>query len=209
MKHSVFHRMWNEINPLTPTGISHAAGVFHARRAFHKSRKVFISLKRTHTCRRQMGFFSGRGDGIWTRDLCVPNAALYQTEPHLVINFFFKFCKAAANCLSAATQLTLAVPKIACSLECRAILTAAPQSHPLFPPQAAVVLCATKLSHTSLSVFYYLKACKKPRLYGRGFLAAELGFEPRQTESESVVLPLHNSALFCAVFLTTMILYHF
>ena len=27
-------------------------------------------------------------------------------------------------------------------------------------------------------------------------MAAELGFEPRQTESESVVLPLHNSALF-------------
>lgn len=27
-------------------------------------------------------------------------------------------------------------------------------------------------------------------------LAAELGFEPRQTESESVVLPLHNSAMF-------------
>ena len=26
------------------------------------------------------------------------------------------------------------------------------------------------------------------------FLAAELGFEPRQTESESAVLPLHNSA---------------
>ena len=26
------------------------------------------------------------------------------------------------------------------------------------------------------------------------FMAAELGFEPRQTESESVVLPLHNSA---------------
>ena len=28
------------------------------------------------------------------------------------------------------------------------------------------------------------------------FLAARLGFEPRQTESESVVLPLHNRALF-------------
>ncbi len=28
------------------------------------------------------------------------------------------------------------------------------------------------------------------------YLAAELGFEPRQTESESVVLPLHNSAIF-------------
>ena len=26
--------------------------------------------------------FYGRGDGIRTRDLCVPNAALYQTEPH-------------------------------------------------------------------------------------------------------------------------------
>ena len=27
-------------------------------------------------------------------------------------------------------------------------------------------------------------------------LAAGLGFEPRQTESESVVLPLHNPAIF-------------
>ena len=27
-------------------------------------------------------------------------------------------------------------------------------------------------------------------------MAAELGFEPRQTESESAVLPLHNSAIF-------------
>ena len=27
-------------------------------------------------------------------------------------------------------------------------------------------------------------------------LAAELGFEPRHTESESAVLPLHNSAMF-------------
>ena len=26
-------------------------------------------------------------------------------------------------------------------------------------------------------------------------LAAELGFEPRHTESESAVLPLHNSAI--------------
>ena len=28
------------------------------------------------------------------------------------------------------------------------------------------------------------------------FMAAELGFEPRHTESESAVLPLHNSAKF-------------
>ncbi len=29
-----------------------------------------------------------------------------------------------------------------------------------------------------------------------GFLAAGLGFEPRQTESESAVLPLHNPAIY-------------
>ena len=30
-------------------------------------------------------FRTGRGDGTWTHGLCVPNAALYQTEPHLEI----------------------------------------------------------------------------------------------------------------------------
>ena len=34
-----------------------------------------------------------------------------------------------------------------------------------------------------------------PRLYYRDWLAGELGFEPRQTESESVVLPLHHSPI--------------
>ena len=38
---------WNKSR--TATAISHAAGVFHARRAFHKSRKGFISLKK-NTC---------------------------------------------------------------------------------------------------------------------------------------------------------------
>ena len=33
-------------------------------------------------------------------------------------------------------------------------------------------------------------------------MAAELGFEPRQTESESVVLPLHNSAIYLAAWLS-------
>src|SRR6266446_6419777 len=33
-------------------------------------------------------------------------------------------------------------------------------------------------------------------------LAGELGFEPRQTESESVVLPLHHSPMNCSVFNT-------
>ena len=37
---------------------------------------------------------------------------------------------------------------------------------------------------------------EKTDLKGRFFLlAAELGFEPRHTESESAVLPLHNSAI--------------
>ncbi len=33
-------------------------------------------------------------------------------------------------------------------------------------------------------------------LFWHRFLAAEEGFEPSQTESESAVLPLHNSAIF-------------
>ena len=39
-----------------------------------------------------------------------------------------------------------------------------------------------------------------------GFLAAESGFEPEQSESESLVLPLHNSAI--CLFQTTIIWYH-
>ena len=37
--------MWNEINPLTPAGISLAESEFHTRSAFHKSLKGFISLR--------------------------------------------------------------------------------------------------------------------------------------------------------------------
>ena len=36
---------------------------------------------------------------------------------------------------------------------------------------------------------------KKPPSWVACHLAAELGFEPRHTESESAVLPLHNSAM--------------
>ena len=46
---------------------------------------------------------------------------------------------------------------------------------------------------------------KTTLLGGFFFLAAELGFEPRHTESESAVLPLHNSAI---RFSKRMILYH-
>ena len=37
---------WNEINPLTPAGISHGEAIFHTRSVFLKSRKGFISLKK-------------------------------------------------------------------------------------------------------------------------------------------------------------------
>ena len=36
---------------------------------------------------------------------------------------------------------------------------------------------------------------RQPSIEDCRFLAAELGFEPRQTESESAVLPLHNPAI--------------
>ena len=39
-------------------------------------------------------------------------------------------------------------------------------------------------------------------------VAAEEGFEPSQTESESVVLPLHNSAIFCVACLATLLVYN-
>ena len=40
---------------------------------------------------------------------------------------------------------------------------------------------------------------KKARYNISGLMAAEEGFEPSQTESESVVLPLHNSAKYSIV----------
>ena len=43
---------------------------------------------------------------------------------------------------------------------------------------------------------------KKPAVHNYRFLAAEIGFEPIQTESESVVLPLHYSAMLCENTLT-------
>ena len=42
------------------------------------------------------------------------------------------------------------------------------------------------------------KISKSRPLLRTAFMVAELGFEPRQTESESVVLPLHNSAVIIA-----------
>ena len=48
---------WNEINPLTPAGISHCEALFHTRSVFHKSRKGFISLKKTYALYQSIGLF--------------------------------------------------------------------------------------------------------------------------------------------------------
>lgn len=44
--------------PHAPPRISHGGAIFHARRAFHKSRKGFISLKRNTLCLADKGCFS-------------------------------------------------------------------------------------------------------------------------------------------------------
>ena len=48
---------WNEINPLTPAGISHCEAIFHTQSVFHKSRKGFISLKKTDALYQSIGLF--------------------------------------------------------------------------------------------------------------------------------------------------------
>ena len=47
--YTLFDSSTNEINPLTPAGISHGEAIFHARSAFHKSRKGFISQKKARS----------------------------------------------------------------------------------------------------------------------------------------------------------------
>lgn len=60
---------------------------------------------------------------------------------------------------------------------------------------------AARIHHslTQLTVFSWSVQRKKTTCFTSRFLAAGEGFEPSQTESESVVLPLHNPAisLFC------------
>ena len=59
-----FHIKWNEINPLTPAGISHGEAIFHTRSVFHKSRKGFISLKKTYALYQSIGLFLVETEGI-------------------------------------------------------------------------------------------------------------------------------------------------
>ena len=52
---------------------------------------------------------------------------------------------------------------------------------------------ATKLRYTPERKVFWIVKIPITRI-GILMVAARLGFEPRQTESESVVLPLHNRA---------------
>ena len=71
----------------------------------------------------------------------------------------------------------------------------------IFTPSGNTHALAARKAHGSSTVFERTRlATKKQKDTDfRGvllLLAAELGFEPRHTESESAVLPLHNSAIF-------------
>ena len=82
-------------------------------------------------------------------------------------------------------------------------VNASPQSVPsvrtriwVCPARANLRTFQMKSPMTSFKSLFVRKAKKEePRFaWFFFFLVAELGFEPRQTESESAVLPLHNSA---------------
>ena len=96
--------------------------------------------------------FFGRGDGIRTRDLCVPNAALYQTEPHLeILNFNAK--PIVSRCFdgrAAFRSNQFAVPKILFATVAAKNFDRCTHNRSLNLPPAAVAIVATKLSHTSL-----------------------------------------------------------
>ncbi len=81
MKYSVFHRMRNVINPITPAGISHCEAIFHTQSVFHKSRKGFISQKRNSLCLADKGcFFSGTPGETRTHYLALRRRTLYPGE---------------------------------------------------------------------------------------------------------------------------------
>ena len=79
----------------------------------------------------------------------IPNAALYQTAPHLVIEFCIslsKFLTVFSRCYAA---YSCGARKILC-LGAAKFFDRGAFSYSLFLPQAALALKATKLSHTSL-----------------------------------------------------------
>ena len=70
----------------------------------------------------------GRGDGIRTHDLHVPNVALYQTEPHLDSYLILYIIARLQTQFSVTTWLTLAVPEM--------MLSFRPLRHFVFPSSA-------------------------------------------------------------------------
>ena len=50
--------------PYAPQRISHCEAIFHMRSVFHKSRKGFISLKKTDALYQSIGLFLAEKEGL-------------------------------------------------------------------------------------------------------------------------------------------------
>ena len=103
--------------------------------------------KKESTCKIQVLSKNGRGDRIRTCGLCVPNAALYQTEPRLDILNFIVFKDKLFIFSALLLRLHLRYPttrNYRFSLVDRCAF-----SFSLIHPQDALKLKATKLSHAS------------------------------------------------------------
>ena len=110
-----------------------------ARRAISYRRHIARSARNGYHWKKsplsvdKSDFFHGRGDRIRTCGLCVPNAALYQTEPRLDILIFNCACLKLMKPNRAATPLTLAVPDAFFGNKClKSPSTAAPFRPPCF-----------------------------------------------------------------------------
>ena len=79
----------------------------------------------------------------------IPNAALYQTEPHLVIKLNLLLTFFSTVFLRCYSAYSCGARKILC-LGAAKFFDRCAFSYSLFLPQAALALKATKLSHTSL-----------------------------------------------------------
>ena len=77
--------------------------------AWLKVLRIIITQKRVKILLKEFWLSQSRSDVIRTRDLCVPNAALYQAEPHFDLDHPFRRCTPLPN-----VQVILYISK--CSL---------------------------------------------------------------------------------------------
>ena len=133
---------------------SYAAGIYHPpqvdiiSKIYHPFSEERISLKNDKFLSKLV-VFHGRSGETRTRGLCVPNAALYQTEPHLVI---FNFILSHRPWFL--LRSPLAVPKIVFTRRSTLpILTATPKKSSFFVHRTRSIFlpCVPKPSE---NIFY-------------------------------------------------------